>query len=135
VTATNLGPAAGPVQITDQLPDGLELLSSASPADVACQEVSGDLVCSGAHLGVGQTVTVNIETRVIGAGAITNTATVSGGDLPAMQTANATIAVSPSGSDLAFTGGSPARLVIAGIAMLAIGSSLVASRRRERSYG
>lgn len=127
ITATNNGPAAGPVTITDHLPDGLDLVSYTAPEGVACIDEAAVLTCTTDVLMVGTSVVLEVKTRAANTGQLTNVATLEGESLTVAASADATTDVAP--GNLAFTGGTTLwylhmamALVAAGLVLLIIGA-------------
>ncbi len=132
VTATNLGPATGTAQIIDQLPSGLELVSSTTPDGVVCTEESNGLVCDTPELAVGESLAIQLETKLTGSGQVTNTAMVAGQGSVQTQTASADVEVIVGPDDLAFTGSSTIRMLKVAFGLSGIGVLLILGRRKTR---
>ncbi len=131
ITATNNGPAAGPVTITDHLPDGLDLVSYAAPDGVACVQETGVLTCTTGALLVGTSVVLDIQTRATETGELTNVATLDGDALLVAASADATIDVAP--GNLAFTGLTSLWFLHMAMGLLAVGLVLLIIGARHQA--
>src|SRR5206468_154650 len=75
------------VTITDPLPSSVQFVS----ASVGCSFASGTVTCNIGNLAIGDMVTRTLTVKVIGAGPINNTATVTGNEVGATCTKAQTV--------------------------------------------
>jgi len=93
VTVTNRGPsAAGGVRLTDVLPPGVSFVSAAASQGL-CTNQSGVATCDIGNLAPNASVTASFTLRSALSGQLTNSFTVSGGQLDLVSSNNSAIAV------------------------------------------
>ena len=129
VTFSNVGSTTSTaVTLTDTLPDGVAFVS-APPSQGSCTEASGTVTCNLGSIASGDDATVSINVKVgsAAANALTNTASVAGGQIDLNPSDNTATAQTKFASPTPIP-----ELTLWGLVTLALGLAAVlfAARRR-----